>query len=120
MTHDVTYEVVSILISHDVAVEVASLHEIVIGMRVSMAGCLAGYLKGWLQTTRIRRRTSKTVWPIVRPPSTIIVKTHEAVSLVAALRRGFRRIYRQKVIVGPQTVHVGIVVREETCLQHLI
>ena len=89
MAGNVAYKVVAVLVRHYVAVEVPGLYEIVVGVRISLASRLSGYLEGRLKRIRIRCRTTGAVGPVIRAGTAVVVNAHKSISLVAFIRCGF-------------------------------
>ena len=110
VTDDITDKVFAVRVSHDVAVQVAGLDKIVIGVREGMTCGLAGYVERRFQGIRIGCGAAEAVGPVIRTAAPVAVHAHGTIPLVAFLRAGFRRIHGNEMVVRSQAVDVRIVV----------
>src|SRR4030042_1957661 len=120
MAGNVSYKMIAVLIFHNVAIKVAGLHEIVVWVRISLSGRLAGYIERRLERISVRCRASCAVGPVIRAGSAVIVNAHRSIPLVAFFRRGFGRVYRYQVIVGTQAMNEKSYQRDYPGLEHLV
>ena len=111
---------VPVLICHHPTIELSSLEEVIVGMRVRMTGSLPGNIKRRLGNIRIWLRTAEAVGIVVRAVTAVVTETHKAIALIVINLCCLRRINGQKMIVGPQAMEMGIMVGKQPSLEHLV
>jgi hypothetical protein len=117
---DVGDKVLPVLFLHDLSEQRSGLLEVVIGMDVLVPtgetgdGLLTPSLGG------ILFHVVNGVRLIVSGSAVVTIDLHEAISLVVSDSGSVRTIYWDLIVVGSESVSVGVWVGEESSLEHLV
>src|SRR5208283_3705690 len=108
MGYNISYQVLTVLIGHDITVQITWLYKVIVRVSIRRTSCKSRYFEWGFQKSRIWDRTTKTIWPVIGTAATIGINTHESVTLIIIFRQVLWRIHRDQVIIGTKTVNMSV------------
>lgn len=121
MENDIVDESRSVVLAHDISEQHACLDIVIIWMIGLLANNDIAWQLEWIlhQLSGLLWSTDR-VWLIVRSTATVAVHSHWSISKVRVQLASQRGIDWNLGIVGTETMSMGVIVREQSTLQHLI
>ena len=119
-TADVLNEVSSVSLVHDLSEESSGLLEIIIRVLVRVSASESGHSELTLLLAGVLNGAIMRVRLIVRSTAAVAVDSSGAISLIGGNSSSVRAVNGDLVVVGTESVSVGIGVREESSLEHFI
>ena len=120
MSDDVVDQVGSVLRAHDLSVQGSGLGEITVGVGGSVSLDQAANSEGAQCEALVLDGASEAVGLVVRGGSLVAIHVHGAVSLVVGHSGSEGAVDGDLVIVGSESMSVGVGVGEESALEHSI
>ena len=118
--HDVVDEMGSISLCHHLSKECSRLLKVIVRVRVLESSDGARNSLSVPLEARLLNRTAMRIRLIVWSTSLVAIDSHEAISLVVVNSSSVRAVDGDLVKVSSKSMPVGVRVREESSLKHLV
>jgi len=113
-------KICTISIRHHLPVQIPGLHEVILRVCGFVPRGQPGNVDRRFHDGRIRPRTAEAVGVEIRITVAIRIAPHETVPLVCTGLRVLRAINRKLLVVGSETMAVGVVIGGQPALEQLI
>lgn len=120
MSNDVVDQVGSVLRAHDLSEQGSGLSEVAVGVGGSVSLDQSADSEGAQGEALVLDGASEAVGLVVGGGSLVAINAHRAVSLVVGDSGSERAVDGDLVIVGSESVSVGVGVGEESALEHSV
>jgi hypothetical protein len=119
-SNDVLNKVSSLLLIHNLSEQGSWLLEIVVWVLVRISACVSGHREGCELLCWVLHRAVVAAGLVVDCTALIAVDSHGAVSLIISNSSSVGAVDGDLVVVGTESVSVGVGVREDSTLEHLV
>lgn len=110
----------SVSLSHDLSEESSGLLEVIIGVLVRVSAGVATDSEGRHLLGGVLHGAVVAVGLVVNGAALVSIDSAGAISLVVGNSSSVGAVYGDLVVVGTQSVSVGVGVREDSALEHLV